>query len=77
MKLIQALLALSALASFSSCETTGDPTQGGLFGWSEHKAVGRQVELENRLSDVQADTEEQQARSRRLERKKEQLESQQ
>lgn len=30
----------------ASCATTGDPRQGGLFGWSETKAVDRQRQLE-------------------------------
>ncbi|HEX8294884.1 MAG TPA: hypothetical protein VF593_01175 [Chthoniobacteraceae bacterium] len=33
--------ALAALAA--GCETTGDPQQGGLFGWSESKARERQA----------------------------------
>jgi hypothetical protein len=35
------------------CQTTGDPTQGGLFGWSERKAEERQVEREETLSREQ------------------------
>jgi hypothetical protein len=31
--------------TISGCQTTGDPTQGGLFGWSEEKAKLRQNEL--------------------------------
>lgn len=77
MKLLQVILAVSSLAALNSCATTGDPTQGGLFGWSENKARGRQADLENRLDEVQQDTEQQQARSRRLERRRDQLESQQ
>lgn len=33
----------------TGCETTGDPTQGGLFGWSENKAKVRQDELRDVL----------------------------
>jgi hypothetical protein len=33
----------------TGCETTGDPTQGGLFGWSETKAQRRQDELRDVL----------------------------
>lgn len=32
-----------------ACETTGDPTQGGLFGWSETKAIERQQALRRQL----------------------------
>lgn len=77
MKILQSLFALATLLTLNSCATTGDPTQGGLFGWSEHKAVGRQVELENQLSDVESDNAAQQARTERLERRKRQLEAQQ
>ena len=41
-------LALGALA-FAGCETTGDPTQGGLFGWSETKAKSRSAALQQAL----------------------------
>lgn len=37
-------LSLAALA-VAACETTGDPTQGGLVGWSEDKARQRQEQL--------------------------------
>jgi hypothetical protein len=33
----------------AACETTGDPNQGGLFGWSENKAKGRQAALHDAL----------------------------
>jgi hypothetical protein len=42
-------LALGALA-LAGCETTGDPTQGGLFGWSENKAQARSAALEQAVS---------------------------
>jgi len=34
------------LLTLTSCQTTGDPRSGGLVGWSEDKAKGRQAELE-------------------------------
>ncbi|WP_257386748.1 hypothetical protein [Tahibacter caeni] len=40
--------AFVALALLSGCATTGDPQQGGLFGWSESKARERQHELTHR-----------------------------
>ena len=45
------LLAATAASLFvqTGCETTGDPTQGGLFGWSENKAKVRQDELRDVL----------------------------
>jgi hypothetical protein len=44
------LLSLLACAALCGCRTTGDPTQGGLFGWSEEKARERQAEREATLS---------------------------
>lgn len=41
-------LALGALA-LAGCETTGDPQQGGLFGWSENKAKARSSALQQAL----------------------------
>jgi predicted nucleic acid-binding Zn-ribbon protein len=41
-------LALGVLV-LAGCETTGDPTQGGLFGWSEGKAKARSSALEQAL----------------------------
>lgn len=39
----------AALVLLSACETTGDPNQGGLFGWSEGKAKQRQAALHDAL----------------------------
>ena len=36
-----------------SCETTGDPTKGGLFGWDEQKAIERQQLLRRKSTDIQ------------------------
>ncbi len=48
-----AALAVVVMAlTLSSCETTGDPTQGGLFGWSEGKAQQRLGEREAVLQDT-------------------------
>lgn len=41
------LLATSALVS---CTTTGDPNAGGLFGWSEEKAIARRNELQGQYT---------------------------
>ena len=41
--------AATSLLVQTGCETTGDPTQGGLFGWSETKAKHRQSELRDVL----------------------------
>ena len=42
-------LAGSIALILAACETTGDPTQGGLFGWSEGKAKNRQTALHSAL----------------------------
>lgn len=33
----------------AGCQTTGDPREGGLLGWSEEKAIQRQGGLENQV----------------------------
>jgi hypothetical protein len=42
-------ITVASLLITAGCETTGDPTQGGLFGWSETKAQQRQDELRDVL----------------------------
>lgn len=44
------LLGAVLLLSLSGCETTGDPRRGGLFGWSESKAIERQNRLRDQLA---------------------------
>lgn len=53
-------------ASLTSCETTGDPRQGGLFEWSEQKAQGRIYQRQSTLNAIEDDTAEQRARGRQL-----------
>jgi len=43
------LASVAAFVALAACETTGDPTQGGLFGWSESKARTRQIALHSAL----------------------------
>jgi hypothetical protein len=64
------LLAISAASLFTitGCETTGDPTQGGLFGWSETKAQQRQGALRDVLYLEQDRTAEAHATGARLQR---------
>jgi uncharacterized membrane protein len=50
------------------CQTTGDPTQGGLFGWSEKKAEERQAEREETLSREQQTMQQEQQRETGLRR---------
>lgn len=47
-------LAIMVIAmAAAGCQTTGDPTQGGLFGWSAKKAQQRQQDLEQQNADAQ------------------------
>lgn len=56
------LLAMAGL-TLTSCETTGDPTQGGLFGWSQNKADYRIAERRDTLYSLERDTARQQRRT--------------
>lgn len=49
-----------------SCETTGDPNQGGLFGWSPSKADQRIEQKHSTLNALESDTSSQQRRSSRM-----------
>ena len=71
------LLAISATSLvLTSCETTGDPSQGGLFGWSQNKADQRIDERQQRLQQLQQDNAYQAGRSSALEQTKSQLQNQ-
>jgi hypothetical protein len=62
------LLAAAALPLLlSSCETTGDPNQGGLFGWSQSQADDRLDQRRATLSSLQSDTSRQRSRSSSME----------
>ena len=56
MKFIGLIIAIAALQFITACTTTGNPNEGGLFGWSETKAIDRQAKLESKLSSVERDT---------------------
>lgn len=64
-------IALSTLVLFvlSGCKTTGDPTSGGLFGWSEDKAKTRQQNLSQQLADKQSQVADAQQQNKQLEAK--------
>lgn len=47
--------ASTAALLLSGCETTGDPSTGGIF-WSERKAQGRLAERQNKLEHVERQT---------------------
>ncbi len=44
------MLACLLTAAGSGCQTTGDPTQGGYWNWSEAKAIQRQDNLRGELT---------------------------
>ncbi len=46
-------LATLGLLCVTACSTTGDPTKGGLIGWSEKKATVRRDILQDRADDTQ------------------------
>ena len=48
------LAGFAAAGCLTGCQTTGDPRQGGLFGWSESKAIDRQERLREQLADSSA-----------------------
>jgi hypothetical protein len=60
------LILLISMMCLVGCETTGDPAQGGLFGWSQSKADQRVYEKQRELYRVQADNNRQQQRSSAL-----------
>lgn len=65
---IRLILAAAAVQSFTACETTGNPNEGGIF-WSESKAQDRLHARESKLSRVERDTARQEsaaARRRRM-----------
>jgi hypothetical protein len=64
---LRALFALLPLvALLSACETTGDPREGGLFGWSETKARQRQVERRAEVAAAESAVMREQQRSAEL-----------
>lgn len=59
----------------SSCSTTGDPTQGGIF-WSPTKAKARQSQLLSEMTASQAKVNELEAKNSQLLKQKANLQSQ-
>jgi hypothetical protein len=62
--LLLGVLAATALA-FAGCETTGDPNSGGIF-WSPAKAQDRLDERQDRLNDLNSDTDQVQQQNHHL-----------
>lgn len=60
-------LCLLIASSCSSCAMTGDPSEGGLFGWSQSMSNERISAREQYNRSLQADTAAKRAEVRRLE----------
>ena len=58
---------LLAAVALTSCETTGEPTQGGLIGWSQGKANQRLFAREEHLADLGNENAYQRGRTAELE----------
>jgi len=56
-----------ALAALTACETTGDPRQGGLFGWSESKARERKEQRQTRVARAETELNRENAQGAALE----------
>lgn len=54
-------------SSLSSCTMTGDPSDGGLFGWSQTMSNDRIAARDQYNRSVKADTAAKRAQARRLE----------
>jgi hypothetical protein len=65
-KLLLLSIVILAMGSFTGCETTGNPREGGIF-WSETKARDRLDERQARLNAIQSDTARVERQNRRLE----------
>ncbi len=64
---IVSLLPVVSLA-LSSCETTGDPSAGGIF-WSENKAQDRLAERQSHLEKTESGTRSANRRSNETQRR--------
>src|SRR5689334_4468752 len=56
----------SVILLLCACQTTGDPNQGGLFGWNQKKADDRRQDLEQANASAQDQYAAEQARQRTL-----------
>ena len=61
-----------AMLLLASCETTGDPSTGGIF-WSEKKAQGRLAERQNKLEHIEKQTNQTHRKSDETKRKIDEL----
>ena len=68
--LTAACLLVFCLAFLPACETTGDPKQGGLFGWSETKAEQRIEQKEQQKTTLEQQQAMDEAKTADLEQQK-------
>lgn len=68
MKIYFCFQIIAASMILSSCQTTGDPSTGGIF-WSEKKAQQRLQDRQTELNAVEQKTREQQQAARLREQK--------
>ena len=61
-----------AIMLLAGCETTGDPSTGGIF-WSEQKAQGRLAERQNKLEHIEKQTNQTNRQSEATKRKIDEL----
>lgn len=66
-KKILVLLFMGCLLAMTGCETTGDPSKGGLWGWSEDKAQQRISEREGQKTSLESEQQAEAARTAALE----------
>lgn len=66
MRRVVVLAGMAMALVLAGCATTGNPRQGGLFGWSEAKARQRQVERRDQIAAAEARIEGEQRRSGHL-----------
>ncbi|MEI6673951.1 MAG: hypothetical protein WCO57_02115 [Verrucomicrobiota bacterium] len=67
-RVVTLAIASTATLLVTSCETTGNPREGGIF-WSEQKAQGRLAERQNTLEHVERQTQHTEHKSAETQRK--------
>jgi chromosome segregation ATPase len=70
LKKLMALSVMALLAASLGCQTTGNPREGGLFGWSSDKAQQRLDQRQQNLSQLKSRQQQQEAETLRLEQER-------
>jgi hypothetical protein len=65
-RIVWLLTGAALMAVLAACETTGNPREGGLFGWSETKAQARQEEKRGQVTAAEAELAREKARGEAL-----------